>query len=122
MVENSNRQGAEGEEIAKQHLQLNGYVIRERNWRFRRYEVDIIAQTGDVLVFVEVKTRASEVFGAPELAVTRQKQRFLIAAAQEYIRVHELSMEARFDIIAILRDNNSHTVKHLPGAFYPLVK
>lgn len=122
MVENSNRQGIEGEALAKNHLELAEYQILERNWRFRKYEVDIIAQKGNIIAFVEVKTRKSDRFGDPELFVNRQKQKFLIAAAHEYLSSHNLELEARFDIIAIIRDNNSHTVKHLEGAFYPRLR
>lgn len=122
MGDNSHTQGAEGEELAKQHLLFNGYKILEQNWRFGKYEIDIIASKNDTIAIVEVKTRKTDTFGEPEIFVTKQKQKFLIAAANEYIVSNNIELESRFDIIAIIRDNNSTTVKHLEGAFYPLVK
>lgn len=122
MSDNSHTQGIEGEELAKRHLQFNGYRILERNWRFGKYEIDIIASKDNTIVIVEVKTRKTDTFGEPEIFVTKQKQKFLVAAANEYIVSNNIEMETRFDIIAIIRDNNSSTVKHLEGAFYPLVK
>ncbi len=122
MVENSNRQGVEGEALAKKHLELAEYHILECNWRFRKYEVDIIARKNNTIIFVEVKTRKTEVFGEPELFVNHQKQKFLVAAAHEYLSSNNIALEARFDIIAIIRDNNRHTVKHLEGAFYPRIR
>jgi len=119
---NSKATGNDGEAIARQHLQGMGYTILETNWRFKRYEVDIIAKSGQVLVFVEVKTRKSDTFGEPELFVDRQKQNFLVAAAQQYIMQHNIDLEARFDIIAVLQLNNTNTVKHLEAAFYPQAK
>ena len=122
MGDNSHTQGIEGEELAKRHLLLIGYEILERNWRYGKYEIDIIAKKDDTIVIVEVKTRKTDTFGEPEIFVTKQKQKFLVAAANEYIVSNNIELEARFDIIAIIRDNNTSTVKHLEGAFYPLVK
>ena len=74
------------------------------------------------MVFVEVKTRKSNTFGEPELFVTKQKQGFLITAANQYIVENNIELESRFDIIAVIQLNNNHTVKHLEAAFYPLLK
>lgn len=118
----SQKQGKAGEEVAKAHLLKNGYEILETNWRYRKYEVDIISKKDETIVFVEVKSRKSNTFGEPEIFVTRQKQNFLIAAANHYIITNDIDLESRFDIIAIVQFNNSQTVKHLEGAFYPLAK
>lgn len=122
MQNNSQKQGSMGEKLAKDHLLKQGYEILELNWRFKKYEVDIISKKDQTIVFVEVKTRKSNTFGEPELFVTRQKQNFLIAAANQYIIQNNIELESRFDIIAILQLNNNHTVKHLEAAFYPVVK
>lgn len=94
----------------------------EANWRIQKLEIDIIAQIEDILVFVEVKTRFNEDHGDPEDSVTVKKQRFLIRAANYYILEKDLNLESRFDIITVLTENNKTIVKHLPGAFYPIVK
>jgi putative endonuclease len=119
---NSHILGVEGEKIAKKHLLEKGYIILQENWRFKKYEVDIIAKKNDQIIFVEVKTRSSAEFGDPELFVTKQKQRFLIAAANEYLVSNNIDLECRFDIISVLQLNNTFSVKHLEGAFYPSLK
>ena len=73
-------------------------------------------------MFVEVKTRFREDHGDPEDSVTVKKQRFLIRAANYYVLEKDLHLESRFDIITVLTENNKTIVKHLPGAFYPIVK
>jgi putative endonuclease len=94
----------------------------EANWRFMKLEVDIIAQSGNKIVFVEVKTRFNEERGDPEDGVTLKKQRFLIKAANHYILEKDIQNESRFDIITVLTENNKTVVKHLPDAFYPIAK
>jgi putative endonuclease len=119
---NSHNLGVEGEKTAKKHLLEKGYIILQENWRYKKYEVDLIASFKDLLVIVEVKTRSSAEFGDPELFVTKQKQRFLIAAANEYLVSNNIDLECRFDIISVLQLNNTFSVKHLEGAFYPSLK
>jgi putative endonuclease len=119
MQNNSQKFGAEGEEWAVGFLKKEGYQILERNWRFKKLEIDIIARKGDVLVIVEVKTRKNDTFGQPEIFVTKRKQQFLITAAHYYITERDLDLETRFDIVAISSQGEQHTVKHLEGAFYP---
>ena len=79
-------QGFAGEDMAAKLLQEKGYKILARNWRCGHLEVDIIAETDDYLVIVEVKTRKSAAFGEPEVFVDRQKQRNLIRAAMCYAK------------------------------------
>ena len=94
--------GKLGEELAVNYLIGKGYEILERNWHNIHKEVDIIAKDGQFLVFVEVKTRRSNEYGEPDLAVTKRKQRMLIAAANAYITRNKLDVETRFDIISII--------------------
>lgn len=122
MHNNSQKLGKAGEDRAKQFLIELGYNILESNWRFKKLEVDLIAKTGQTIVFVEVKARYSDRFGEPEVFVTKTKQRFLVAAAQHYLNQNNIDLESRFDIIAITGANNNQTVKHLEGAFYPGIK
>lgn len=115
----SQNYGSAGETLAANYLRKRGCQILERNWRYKKYEIDIIAQKDNLLLIIEVKTRKNGNFGEPEIFVTRKKQSFLIAAAHHYIIERELSLEVRFDIIAVLGLNETDSVKHLEGAFYP---
>lgn len=116
-----NELGRVGEEIAVQHLRDNGFKILETNWRFGKDEIDIIAEKGNFLVIVEVKTRRSSVFGEPEIFVNAAKQRFLIRATQAYIEKHNVSLEARFDIVSIILNSSTKRINHLEDAFYPVL-
>lgn len=114
--------GNEGESKAAEHLRTAGYEILETNWRFGQEEIDIIARDKDFLVIAEVKTRSTNYFGEPETFVTKQKQRHLIKAAGAYIEKHGLDLEARFDIVSVLKSGEVYKVHHIKNAFYPLVK
>lgn len=116
-----NRFGEEGEEIACAMLREKGYEITNRNWRTGKLEIDIIAKINDTLVIVEVKTRAGDYFGAPEDFVSKSKQRHIIKAANEYIDIHDVNLETRFDVIAIIKNDKETTVEHFEDAFYPIV-
>lgn len=119
---NAQIMGKEAEEQARAYLNANGVKILDCNWRYKKYEIDIIGIDGDFLVIYEVKARSTDAFGEPELSVTRKKQSFLVATAAKYIEEKELDLEVRFDILALLAINNNYTVKHLKSAFYPLIK
>lgn len=121
-MRNNKNKGDWGEELAVELLREKGYAILELNWRFMKLEIDIIAKINDILVFVEVKTRLNEEHGDPEDGVTLKKQRLLIKAANFYIQQNDLESESRFDIIAVLKENNKVVVKHLEDAFYPIAK
>lgn len=120
-VSNSQKFGNKGEQHAVNFLENSGYKILERNWRHRHLEVDIIVSGQNELVFVEVKTRSTDVFGEPEIFVSKQKQRNLIQAAAVYIEKSGFDGNARFDIISILQDNDNFVVKHIQNAFYPSI-
>lgn len=122
MTNKSQEQGLKGEALARHFLRQSGYELLEQNWRFKKYEIDIIAKKQQTIVFVEVKTRKSNTFGEPELFVTRQKQKFLIAAAHQYILQNNIELNSRFDIVGVILTENNHAVKHLEAAFYPLLK
>jgi len=94
--------GREGEDRAAKFLAKRGYRILERNYRTRSGEIDLIALDRGVVVFVEVKTRTSDAFGAPELAVTPQKQQRMLKAALGYMKYKKLhQVPCRFDVVAI---------------------
>ena len=94
--------GANGEEIAVRFLKTRGYRILERNYRTRLGEIDIIAEQGGDLVFIEVKTRSAVLFGSPLESVTVSKQRQLSKVALEYVgKKGCLDRSARFDVVGI---------------------
>ncbi|MBP6385822.1 MAG: YraN family protein [Pseudarcicella sp.] len=110
--------GEQGEGIASSYLQENGYEILERNFRFEKAEIDIIAQKGKFLVFVEVKTLTNTQFGMPELAVDKQKEKNISRAALHYIYSQDWKQEIRFDIIAIVIDAGKYQLEHFVDAFH----
>ncbi|HNY03386.1 MAG TPA: YraN family protein [Bacteroidales bacterium] len=110
--------GKAGEEIAAVMLAGKGYRILERNWRFGKEEIDIIARDGPDIVIIEVKTRSSNVFAEPEASVTKAKQRVLVRAANAYVNFKRFSGEVRFDIVSILLMPGKEVVNHIQDAFY----
>jgi len=112
-----NELGKKGEVLAAEYLVRNGYKILAKNWRFLKAEIDIIAQKEDILTIVEVKTRSSVNIVSPEAAVNDKKIKLLVSAANEYIILHDLDVEARFDIISIHKKNNKHNLTHTKDAF-----
>ncbi len=111
--------GKLGEEIAANYLEGKGYEIVERNWRNTHKEIDIIAKEGETLVMVEVKTRQTDEYGNPDIAVTKKKQRLLIAAANAYLFKNKLDVETRFDIISIIFKDGEPVIEHIEDAFLP---
>ena len=94
--------GAAGEDIAVSFLQKSGYRIVERNYRIRFGEIDIIAEQGEDLVFIEVKTRTHNLYGSPFESVTLHKQKQLSKVALEYMNKRDChERPARFDVVAI---------------------
>jgi putative endonuclease len=111
--------GTKGEDIAAEYLRTKGYKILNRNWRFGQKEIDLIGAMGDMVVFVEIKTRTGLQFGYPEEAVNKQKQRFLKAAAAVYTQQRPEFRVSRFDIIAITLENDRvKEVVHFEEAFH----
>ncbi|HTN45012.1 MAG TPA: YraN family protein [Flavipsychrobacter sp.] len=111
--------GAKGEEIAAEFLKNNGYNILHTNWTAGKKEVDIIATVGDLLVFVEVKTRRDFTFGYPEEAVTVTKQSYIKAAADAFLEANTQYLKLRFDIISIIyKADKLEEILHLEDAFY----
>ena len=112
--------GLWGETIALNLLKEEGLTVVEKNWRYKRAEIDIIARENDILVFVEVKMRSYSDFGLPEATVTKRKQQLLIDAAMAYMRSIGHEWEIRFDIVTVLGAPGGKTeVKHFRDAFFP---
>ncbi len=94
--------GRQGEDVAAGYLVQAGYEILARNWRCPLGELDIVAREGDTLVFVEVRSRRTAGFGAPEESVGFVKQQKLSRLAAYYLNRHGLSnIPARFDVAAV---------------------
>ena len=109
--------GEEGEKIAVRYLKSKGYIVYQTNWRFGKLEIDIIAEDGQELVFIEVKTRSSEIYGRPEEAVGDAKETAILNAADIYVRDFNLEIEVRFDIISVLMNKNKSKICHIIDAF-----
>ena len=118
MSDSRKRLGAWGESVAAHHLEAEGYSIVERNWRCNQGEVDLIAQVGAELVFVEVKTRRGRDMGSPEEALTPTKQKKLMKLAQIYVAEHDLDVDWRIDLIAVELDKGGKLLRceHIPNA------
>lgn len=111
--------GKYGEDLAAEFLQKHDYDILERNFRWARGEIDIIAQKNDVLVFVEVKTAQTNSFGSPETWVNERKQRQIGSVAERYLQVNEIiDIDCRFDVIAVTVDGTNWKINHIENAFW----
>lgn len=96
-------EGDAGELAAVEFLKQNGYVILERNYYYDHGEIDIIAKEGAALVFVEVKSRRSTRFGAPEESVTPKKQALIRRTAEGYAAERGITdTDCRFDVVSVL--------------------
>jgi putative endonuclease len=115
---NRRAEGARGEDLAAAYLEKNGYQIIERNYRFERGEIDLIARDGDELVFIEVKARRSSAFGSPLEAVTPQKEEQIKKVAEGYLYEHQIENQAcRFDVVAIAYEGGRPDIQVLRDAF-----
>ena len=115
--------GKWGEKEAEKHLRGKGYRILGRRVRVAgRDEIDLVARDGKVLVFVEVKTRASERYGRPLAAVDRRKRQVTSRAAMRYVqKLRDPDVMFRFDVVEVIGtpDGPAHMVRHVEEA-YPL--
>lgn len=110
--------GQRGEALAVAHLKRKGLRIETRNFRCRLGEIDLIARDGNVLVFVEVRSRTSREFGLPQESVDYRKQQRLRRIAQVYLQGRP-ETAVRFDVVAVLFDRSGNLVhlEHIPNAF-----
>ena len=117
-----NQVGKDGETTAVEYLKNKGYQILHTNWRKGRYELDIVAKTDEELVVVEVKTRSGIPLEMPETAVDNNKINHIILATDLYIKIFDVDLPARFDIISITGHCPNYIIDHIEDAFYPPVK
>ena len=112
--------GKWGEDVALAYLLDQGYRLLDRNWHQGHRDLDLIMQQDDTLVIVEVRTRRNNLFMDPEQTVDALKMLSLSKAANAYIRLHRISLNIRFDIVAITGTPSSDfTINHIEDAFYP---
>jgi len=114
--------GIQGEELAKEYLIKKGYRIRHTNWVSGKREIDIVAENSDFIVFAEVKTRSEDFQIHPRHAVTSEKQKSIIYAAESYISKYNIDKESRFDIISVITKGKSAEIEHIEDAFYPTLR
>lgn len=112
--------GSDGESLARQYLTARGYRVLEENFRCRLGEIDLIAQEGKTICFIEVKARRSLAQGQPYEAVNFRKKRKLSQMAVFYLKhkFNSLEIPSRFDVISIVQDkNNAPSIQHIKSAF-----
>ena len=109
--------GKKGEQLAVDYLTKEGYKIEERNWRFQKAEIDIIASKQETIISIEVKTRSSKDFGNPQDFVNSKKIKLMVLAMNEYVLMKNLDIEVRFDIIAIIKIKEEFDINHIKDAF-----
>ena len=111
--------GAQGEETAAGFLEARGYRILDRNFRGERYEIDIIAEQDETIVFCEVKTARSRSCGPAVEWVTPSKTARIARAAEEYIAAREISGRPfRFDVIGVTYSQGRYMIDHIENAFF----
>ncbi len=116
---NHNDLGKNGEATARDYLLSRGYEIIAVNWRFGRAEIDLVARQGDILVFVEVKTRSSSRFGEPAAFLSRAQEQRLTDAAGVYMESAGYDGEIRFDVIGVVwSDEGPPLLDHVEDAFF----
>jgi putative endonuclease len=109
--------GRLGEEMAVNLLLEKNYTILERNYRFGKLELDIIAKYKGFLIVIEVKTRFTNEIGEPWEAVTKKKQTQIIKATNHYIIENDIDSEVRFDVISIIKNEKFQKIEHIIDAF-----
>lgn len=119
MTRSTKTLGTWGEQRAAEFLERIGYSILARNFRYGHGEIDLIADDNGTLVFVEVKTQASEAMGEAFNWVTKKKQRQIGRVALAYLTQHQIiDRECRFDVVAVAKDASGVQIQHIVNAFW----
>ena len=109
--------GIKGEDLAVEYLKDKGHKIIERNWRLSGYEIDIISEHQEFIVFVEVKTRSTSQWGNPEEAIGKQRMRRMINGASNYLKLNNIDKPTRFDVVAIIVSDEEKEIEYFEDAF-----
>lgn len=113
-----NETGILGENLAYNFLQKQGYKMLARNWNDDKYEIDIICETKDELVFVEVKTKKSNDKRDPSIFVDRNKQQYMIKSMKDYVNRYPTKKKIRFDVVSITIKGDDVSIRHIHPAFF----
>ena len=112
------RRGVAGERLALAWLTSCGWQIEAHRFRMGRHDVDLVARRGNVVAFVEVKTRADDSFGSPLEAIGWQKRRSIGRVAEAWrLRHGRPGDEYRFDVVTVVGSGGAQTVEHVPDAW-----
>lgn len=120
MAERENRKavGDAAEQLVVEHLEREGYRVRDRNVRCRSGELDVVAEKDGVLAFVEVRMRSTAVWGDPSMTVTHGKQRRVVLSAHEYCQKQRLFARViRFDVASVVGRGRGGHVEYIADAF-----
>jgi putative endonuclease len=110
--------GQRAEQLCAEALERRGYRVRDRNWRTREGELDIVAENEDTVCFVEVRMRTTDAWGDPSSTVSRVKQQRVIRAALRYLQRRPSGQRMiRFDVMTVVGQGKDAAVEHLPAAF-----
>lgn len=101
-----NELGKKGEQLAEEYLSGLGYTILFRNWRYGRYEIDLVTEKDGVLHFIEVKTRSNNNFGLPEESIDKKKLRHMVHVGTKYHERYPQWKRIQFDVLSISCINN----------------
>jgi putative endonuclease len=118
----SHNLGQKGEDLAVDFLKKGGFKILFRNWKWGKHEIDIIAENKEVVVFAEVKTRRDDFRMHPRTAVTSEKQKSIIWAADGYLKKFNIDKDCRFDVITVIKKGDAFEIDHIEDAFYPTLR
>ncbi|HTP13779.1 MAG TPA: YraN family protein [Bacteroidota bacterium] len=114
----SKSKGKAGEAEAEQYLRRQGFRILQKNYYYDRGEIDLVAEDGDVLVFVEVKARSSGSHGTAEESITPEKENFLKRTAEGYLLEHQIEQRrCRFDLVAVEWHASKPVIRHIRDMF-----
>lgn len=113
--------GRRGENIALEYLLEKGMILRDRNWRIRHLELDLIMETETELHIVEVRSRKSPVLVSPAETVLGKKQRNIVRAAAIYVGMKNISKEVVFDIVSIIFLEDGYSLEYIENAFLPYI-
>lgn len=98
--------GKRGEDLAVEYLQQQGFTILLRNWRYQRYEIDIIAEKSNVLHFIEVKTRRNDAFGFPEERVSKRKIKTMLITGAAFQFQYPKWQQVQYDVLSVTLANH----------------
>lgn len=112
-----NELGKKGEKAVIELLLKNGYKIIEHNWYYEKYEIDIIAENDEWIIFTEVKTRTSNQWGNPEEFITKGKIKRIVEAADFYLKKNNVDKFARFDVAAVIIGKSNIEIEYIEDAF-----